>query len=92
MVEMGHNFNVVNMDLVDIQNQIIEQFIKSIDEKLQEFFTPYFRNVGIKGEITAGKIKWRGIKMKVRQSFGKTEYQLTQRGVNISPVLEITFK
>jgi hypothetical protein len=79
-------------DIIQLQNKIMQEFVKQTDDKLQEFFTPYFRMAGIKGEITKGKVKWRGIKMKVKQSFGKTEYQLTQRGVDISPIFEITFK
>ena len=79
------------MDLIDIQNQIVKQLVENTDRKLQEFFTPYFRIAGIKGEITAGKIKWRGIKMKVKHEFEKSSYQLIQRGVDISPVFEIKY-
>ena len=76
-------------NLEQIQNEIIESQVKNIDNKLSEFFTPYFRSAGIKGEITKGKIKWRGIKMKVDYQLGKQFYQLNQRGVDISPVLEL---
>jgi hypothetical protein len=76
-------------NLEQIQNEIIESQVKNIDNKLSEFFTPYFRSAGIKGEITKGKIKWRGIKMKVDYQLGKKFYQLNQRGVDISPVLEL---
>lgn len=79
--------NKINLE--QLQNEIIESQVKNIDNKLSEFFTPYLREIGIKGEITKGKIKWRGIKMKVRHSLGKTEYQLNQRGVDISPTFEI---
>jgi hypothetical protein len=77
------------MNLEQLQSEIIESQVKSIDNKLSEFFTPYFRSAGIKGEITKGKIKWRGIKMKVHYQLGKQSYQLNQRGVNISPVFEL---
>jgi len=82
----------IKMNLEQIQNEIIEHQVKLIDEKLIEFFTPYLRSCGIKGEITKGKIKWRGIKMKVDHGLGKHRYQLNQRGVDISPVLEIEFE
>ena len=80
------------MNLEQIQNEIIKNHVEIIDKKLMEFFTPYFCSLGIKGEITKGKIKWRGIKMKVSYELGKHRYQLNQRGVDISPVFELTFK
>ena len=80
------------MDLEQIQDEIIKRQLKLIDEKLMDFFTPYLRSAGIKGEITKGKIKWRGIKMKVGYELGMQRYQLNQRGVDISPVFEIKFE
>ena len=77
------------MELENIQNEIINQFIKKTDEKLMEFITPYLRIAGIKGEVTKGKIKWRGIKMKVHSDINSTKYQLNQRGIDISPIFEI---
>lgn len=79
------------MDTETIQQQIIDAQIKAIDRALMNFFTPYFREAGIKGEITKGKIKWRGIKLKVKQDFLKSTYQLNQRGVDISPEFEILY-
>lgn len=79
------------MNLETTQQQIIDAQVKAIDRALSDFFTPYFRDAGIKGEITKGKIKWRGIKIKVQQNIGSTTYQLNQRGVHISPRFEITF-
>ena len=81
------------MNIIEnIQNEIINQFIKKTDEKLMEFITPYLRIAGIQGEITKGKIKWRGIKMKVHSDINSTKYQLNQRGIDISPIFEITNK
>lgn len=80
-----------SIELRDLQNKIVNQIIEDTDKKLQEFFTPYFRQAGIKGEITKGKINWRGIKMKVKHEFGKSSYQLNQRGTDISPVFEIVY-
>jgi hypothetical protein len=80
-----------NIELEDLQNKIVNQIIEDTDKKLQEFFTPYFRQAGIKGEITKGKINWRGIKMRVKHEFGKSSYQLNQRGIDISPVFEIVY-
>ena len=78
------------MNLEQLQNDIINQYLKNIYEKLMEFFTPYLKNAGIKGEITKGKIKWRGVKMKVQSDLTSTKYQLNQRGVDISPILTIS--
>jgi hypothetical protein len=80
-----------SLELEGLQHKIVSQIIEETDKKLQEFFTPYFRQAGIKGEITRGKIKWRGIKMKVKHEFGKSIYQLNQRGTDISPIFEITY-
>jgi hypothetical protein len=80
-----------NHEINSIQQTIIKQQTELIDTKLKDFFNPYFRKVGIKGEITKGKIKWRGIKMKVRNNLNSTDYQLNQRGVDMSPVFTINF-
>ena len=60
-------------------------------KELWSFFEPYLRGAGIKGEITKGKIKWRGIKLKVQYDLGSIKYQLSQRGVDISPLLTVEF-
>ena len=69
----------------------ISEITKLANEKLDEFCIIYLRKAGIKGEITKNKLKWWGIKLKTKHSFGKIEHQLTQRGVNISPIFEINF-
>ena len=85
-----------NLSIEQLQCDIINLYLNNVDKKLKEFFEPYLRNAGIKGEITANKIKWRGIKMKINQDLKSTKYQLNQRGIDISPVLIIkntfTFK
>jgi hypothetical protein len=75
----------------EIQSKVVDQMMKSINKDLKEFFEPYFRSAGIKGEITKGKIKWRGLKMHSRASFEFTEYQLFKRGVAISPTIRINY-
>ena len=50
------------------------------------------RNVAeppVKGKITRGKIRWRGIRLVVKDQFGKHERWLEQRGKRISPVIVI---
>jgi len=70
---------------------LMSEIFKQTDEKLREYFEPYLREAGIKGEITKGKIKWRGIKLKVQNDLGSCKYQLCQRGVDISPVFTFEF-
>jgi len=40
-------------------SEITSKIVKQTDEKLWEYFEPYLREAGIKGEITKGKLKWR---------------------------------
>jgi hypothetical protein len=70
-------------------NRITDIYVQQVNKALSNFFEPYFRKAGIKGDITKGKIKWRGIKMKVETNLYSTKYQLCQRGVDISPVFVI---
>jgi hypothetical protein len=84
------------MELIDeLTKQIIKQYSDDTDKLLLEFFTPYIQSLGIKGEITKGKLKWRGIKLKVKEEIKidsiKRYYQLTQRGIDISEILEINY-
>lgn len=74
-----------------LMSDITSKMMKQADEKLWSFFEPYLREAGIKGEITKGKIKWRGIKLKVQNDLGSCKYQLNQRGVDISPVFTVEF-
>ena len=73
-----------------LMSDITSKMMRQVDEKLWSFFEPYLREAGIKGEITKGKVKWRGIKMKVQNGLG-SKYQLNQRGVDISPVFTVEF-
>jgi hypothetical protein len=74
-----------------LMSEITSKILKETDKKLWEYFQPYLREAGIKGEITKGKIKWRGIKLKVQNDLGSCKYQLCQRGVDISPVFTFEF-
>jgi hypothetical protein len=79
------------IDLKFLESEINNQFIKITHDKLWEYFVPYLRQSGIKGQITRGKLKWRGIKLKVENNLDGCRYQLNQRGVDISPVFTISF-
>jgi len=56
---------------------------------LFDFFEPQLRELGVKGDLTAGKLKWRGIKMHVYQKYNGIRYQLYQRGIAIGKSLDI---
>ena len=77
---------------MNIQQSIIEDAIK----KENDYFEKYIRENAtpkIKGEITKGKLKWRGIKLCVFNGhYEGTMKWVTQRGNQISPKLIISFK
>jgi hypothetical protein len=75
-----------------IENNLIAHMVKKTDEQLMEFFDPYLRKTGIKGEITKGKLKWRGIKMTVKSDIYSSVFQLVQRGETISPEFKANFR
>lgn len=74
-----------------LMSYIMSRQIEQMNEELWDFFEPYLRKAGINGEITKGKIKWRGIRLKVKHELGECKYQLNQRGVDISPVFTVSF-
>ena len=81
-----------SLEIENIQEKILSIFQKKVDDKMEEFFNPYLRKLGIKGKITKGKLKWHGVRMKVEHNIGSVKYQLNQRGVDVSPILEINYQ
>lgn len=73
----------------EIVEKLVTQQLQQVDAKIWFFFEPYLRDSGIKGEITKGKVKWRGIRLKTMHERCAYKLQLNQRGVDISPVLTI---
>ena len=67
---------------------VINSFIHEQQKKEEEIFTTALRTMAeppIKGEITKGKVRWRGIRI-VQQNDGfKYTKWLEQRGRQISP-------
>ena len=67
---------------------LFQNFIAEMLKQEAEIFTTALRVMAeppIKGEITKGKIKWRGIKL-IRQLIGFSTYSwIEQRGKQISP-------
>tara|TARA_R110002012_G_scaffold94275_1_gene228317 strand:+ start:811 stop:1116 length:306 start_codon:yes stop_codon:yes gene_type:complete len=69
-------------------DNVAQVFISEVQKQEDRLFTTALRTMAeppIKGEITKGKIKWRGIKL-IRQQIGIDFYSwLEQRGKQISP-------
>jgi len=85
-------FKKLKLDLPEMPNfntsEIIELFIQKQQNKEEEIFTSALRIMAeppIKGEITRGKIRWRGIRIvQYNDGFKYTKW-LEQRGKQISP-------
>lgn len=71
-----------------IESLIIEVY--KAKAKMFEDTVRYLVEPPIKGEITKGKLKWRGITQCETQDH--SQYWIAQRGKRISPILEISFK
>jgi len=71
---------------------MLSEYMRKGMEQKEEIFNKALRENAvppIKGEITAGKCKWRGIKINHYIETG--EECLTQRGIEISPRFKFTF-
>ena len=74
---------------------VTQRLISQMQKQEEELFTTALRIMAeppIKGEITKGKIRWRGIRL-IRQRIGLDSYSwLEQRGKQISPKFHIEAK
>lgn len=74
---------------------VTQRFIYEVQKQEDELFTTALRTMAeppIKGEITKGKIRWRGIRI-IRKQTGLDSYSwLEQRGKQISPKFHIESK
>lgn len=81
------NFDLPEMPSFNI-TAVESRFIQEQKKKEEEIFTTALRTMAeppIKGEITKGKLTWRGIRL-IRQQVGFDSYSwLEQRGKQISP-------
>ena len=72
---------------------VYERLYSEIREQEEKIFTDALRTMAeppIKGKITNGKLKWRGIRL-ARQRVGFDQYSwIEQRGKQISPTFHIT--
>ena len=74
---------------------VTQRLISEMQKQEEELFTTALRTMAeppIKGEITKGKITWRGIRL-IRKQVGFDSYSwLEQRGKQISPKFHIEAK
>ena len=83
------NFDLPDMSSLNI-GAVISRLIQEQQKKEEEIFTAALRIMAeppIKGEITKGKIRWRGIRIvQYNDGFKYTKW-LEQRGKQISPTI-----
>jgi len=86
------NFDLPEMPSLNIAD-VISRFISEQQKKEEEVFTSALRIMAeppIKGEITKGKVRWRGIRIvQYNDGFTYTKW-LEQRGKQISPKIVFT--
>lgn len=85
------NFYLPEIPSLNIAD-VINRFISEQQKKEEEIFTSVLRIMAeppIKGEITKGKVRWRGIRIvQYNDGFKNTKW-LEQRGKQISPKLSL---
>lgn len=87
----------MNLDLHEIPrsniSDVTSRFISEQQKKEEEIFTYALRTTAqppIKGEITKGKVRWRGIRIVQHNEGFKYTRWLEQRGKQISPKIVFT--
>lgn len=86
--ELSDIFGKIDSNLDDMNERVLQslQGYKFRDERIKE---EWLRNVlkdalpPIKGKITKGKLKWRGIKLHIHTGLRSSMYEVMQRGVRL---------
>lgn len=85
--------NIADLDTIELERTFIDDMISNFNKVLGDEFEKCVRVMAeppVKGEVTKGKLKWRGIVLKVkRNDFTSDEYWIEQRGKKISPIYTI---
>lgn len=88
------NFQIDEDLELNIAN-VTQRFFDEVRRQEEELFKTALRTMAeppIKGEITKGKLQWRGIRL-IRQQIGLDSYSwIEQRGKQISPKFHIEAK
>lgn len=78
-------------DVSQLVHKMTKQINDNIDNKIEEIVRTRANPI-LKGTITKGKMKWRGISLQVHnQSFDKTVYKVIQRGTQIGDDIVVTY-
>jgi hypothetical protein len=93
VIPMTHSFAFEIPSFEEQIKPIQDAIIKSYTKQVEDIFIQSVRTVAkppIKGKITRGKLKWRGI-MLHQTNYGilGSEMQLFQRNTPISPILKL---
>jgi len=81
-VEISPEMQKLSEEIQEINNKVISTYMKNLD-KLMERLVRENASPPIKGEITKGKLKWRGLIM--CRCFETNETWIQQRGEDITP-------
>lgn len=78
--------------------KLIQDMVRKLSDERNEWLDLEFRKIvkefatpPIKGTLTGGKCKWRGIRMFRDNNLRSTVYTVRQRGKQIGPKLQIKY-
>jgi hypothetical protein len=83
-----------NKDLIKNMHELESKILSNVSKEINNTLEKIIRenaNPPIKGEITKGKLRWRGIKLCVKTTIGRDERWIEQRGVIIGQPVVIGF-
>lgn len=89
LAEMYKDFHEDNKLMEDIQTEIINQILIQQDKFIENILRNHV-NPPIKGEITKGKIKWRGLE--IVNDMNHSKLWIKQRGIAIPIYFEYGYK
>ena len=73
-------------DIQKLQEEIIERLLKVKEDAIKDALRIYV-NPPIKGEITKGKLTWRGLRLV--EDFSKNTFWIEQRGIIVTPIYKL---
>jgi uncharacterized Fe-S cluster-containing radical SAM superfamily protein len=73
-------------DIQKLQEEIIERLLKVKEDAIKDALRIYV-NPPIKGEITKGKLTWRGLRLV--EDFSNNTFWIEQRGIIVTPIYKL---
>ena len=85
--------NIEQIDYRHLENQLMGNLISEVVKKEDDFLTQQLKYAWppIKGDITKGKLKWRGIKLIEQRTNYSCSKWLEQRGIILGDKFTIEF-